>query len=569
MLVSKKWTVLSGAALSALSVSYASALSIYGTTPYSNSVPGYTGNTATVASGGPIAVGTGGVAVGNGRYWFSPPSTNYTTGWILTSSGTITLGLPAGQPAGASGGTPTVVKSIDTNGTLITGLSQSYEAPGGSSYTNNETVWNTAGVAISLPAPVTNSLGTAPNVGSGLINNLGTVVGSGTVYNPSTTSALATSGAFVWTNSGTVGSPSYTSYSELLAPNNSTGVVATGLRSESVSGISDSGLAVGTGSTYSGSTATGFVAVTRDTTQTPTPAATTGTTQTTIASSVLTLPVLPATGFGTGPYSYTSASGTGTAVAKTTASANYVNASNVIAGSAVVYNASSAAPTTGNYTSIGYEPIVWSGPSATGTFLPFSSSSYNQGNVTGLNALGDAIGSESNTGLQQAVLWTKASSYAATVLAAPTGTNPLTSSAYTSYTNVKGVNDADYSVGFLGSSTGDSTGTNALLWSPTGSVTDLNTLITETTVASGNAGWVSLLAADSISDDGWITGVGVYYDPTATGYSTAALGSTPGEYYRQFLIQDTAVVPEPASLATLVVVAAAGTLRGRRSRRVG
>ncbi len=404
-----------------------------------------------------------------------------------------------------------------------------------------------------------------------MINNNGTVVGNGEVY--SNSAVLATYGAFVWTNSGTVSSPIYTSYSELLAPNNSTGVVATGTRSESVFGISDRGLAVGSGSIYSGSSAAGTVAVAWDTTQTPTSGATNGTVQSTITPTVLTNPALPASGLGTGPYSYYSASGTGTTVPATTISALYVNKNNAIAGTAVVYSASAPAPTTGNYTNLGYQPIVWSGPSAAGTLLPYSSTTYNQGTVAGINGKGDVVGSEGNGSVNQPVLWTSASSYAPTLLAAPTGTNPLTGSAYTSSsTNVKGVNDAGYSVGFLGASFGDTVGTNALLWSPTGSVTDLNTLIPEVTAPnSGNAaGWVSLLNADSISSDGWITGLGVYYDPTATGYVTGALGGTPGEFYREYEIQvPGTAVPEPASAATLLVVTAAATLRRRRINRGG
>jgi hypothetical protein len=133
MSVSKKWAVLSGAALAALSISHASAaVTIIGTTPYSNSTGGYTGNSFSVASGGPNAGGTGGVAVGNGRYWYTP-STNITTGWVFSPSGTTPLVLPPANP-----GTASVVKSINTNGTLIAGL------------VSGETVWTASGVPIPM-----------------------------------------------------------------------------------------------------------------------------------------------------------------------------------------------------------------------------------------------------------------------------------------------------------------------------------------------------------------------------------------------------------------------------------
>ena len=106
-----------------------------------------------------------------------------------------------------------------------------------------------------------------------------------------------------------------------------------------------------------------------------------------------------------------------------------------------------------------------------------------------------------------------------------------------------------------------------MLWDPSGNVTDLNSLVTEVTPGNGTAaGWVSLLNADGISNDGYISGEGVYYDPNATNYSTGALGGIAGEYYRNYDLLDTAAAPEPTSLAFAALIATPGLLIRRRRR---
>jgi hypothetical protein len=582
----KKLSLLCAAVPLAYYANAASAgVNIYGTTAFQNGTAGgYTASTGTGPSaGGPNSVSAGGYEVGNANYYLSAPAgagggNRYSTGYILTSPGTTTnLGVPSGAPAPTAGGaSPDTASSINTSGTLIAGYADSYtytNASGVSTLSNVETVWTNSGAPIALPVAVTDTPGTGPADTTGLINNSGTVVGFGTIYNANDTTAnprisLGT-GSFVWTNSGTVASPSYTSYAELVSPSNSTGSLATGSRTENVFGISDTGLAVGAGSQYNGSVSAGNVAVTWDTTSTPT--TTPGLVQKTIAPVLLTSPSLSSAGSfgGSGNYTYNSASGsgTGTVAAITTSSqASYVNALNVIAGSATVYDANTANAGTGRYTAIGSEPILWKGAGSTGTFLPLATN-YTTGNVTGLDAGGDVLGNIQGTGLASGVVW-KAGSSAPTMLAVPTGINPVTGAAYTGYTFSKGINDEGYSVGLLGSSTGSSSTGYAMLWDPNGNATDLDSMITLVPGGSGSAaGWVSLLVADGISDDGYISGVGVYYDPNATNYSTGALPAA-GEYYRPFLIQDTAAVPEPVGLAGVILAVGSMTLR-RRHRRPG
>ena len=100
------------------------------------------------------------------------------------------------------------------------------------------------------------------------------------------------------------------------------------------------------------------------------------------------------------------------------------------------------------------------------------------------------------------------------------------------------INDAAFSVGTVtdfangGDAFGTSTGTPvAALWSSTGGVTNLNTLIPTVTANSAAPGWVLLSQASAITNDGWISGVGTY-NPG---------GGLP-DYNRAFLIQDTSIL---------------------------
>lgn len=87
-------------------------------------------------------------------------------------------------------------------------------------------------------------------------------------------------------------------------------------------------------------------------------------------------------------------------------------------------------------------------------------------------------------------------------------------------------------------------GLRAVCWDADGAAVDLNTLI------DPNGGWL-LTKASSISNTGWIAGVGAF-DPDGAGGLDA--------YDRLFLVR----VPEPASMWLLVVGALAGTRRRRR-----
>ena len=85
----------------------------------------------------------------------------------------------------------------------------------------------------------------------------------------------------------------------------------------------------------------------------------------------------------------------------------------------------------------------------------------------------------------------------------------------------------------------------AVVWGTDGVAIDLNTLL------APNSGWVNLYDARSISDTGWITGLGLF-DPDGTGGQAA--------YDRAFLLQ----VPEPASLPVLALGMTALLSRRRR-----
>lgn len=98
--------------------------------------------------------------------------------------------------------------------------------------------------------------------------------------------------------------------------------------------------------------------------------------------------------------------------------------------------------------------------------------------------------------------------------------------------------------------TGTSLGEKAVLWAPDNSVLDLNTLL------DPGSGW-TLTSASSITNTGWVSGIGSY-DPDGAGplsaYSTVFRLNVPQ-----------AAVPEPTA-AFLTVLTAAGTLLRRRRR---
>ena len=259
-LKTKKYTVLSGAMMTALSSYYASAqvAGPYGPTPFSNtSGGGYTGSTSNILTGGPNSVSTGGIEVGTTNYYTgaTTPSTlaanRYSTGYILTSAGTVNLAPAPGASTAAGGSGPNSARSINTTGNLIAGLSNSYTYVNatnttvtGSSVTG---VWTSGNTYVPLPVAKTDASATARIT----VPRLSTMAGPSSEAAPSTTATTleprSGRALLCGTNSGTATAPIYASYSELLAPQNSTGSIASGSRSENAFGISDKGLAVGSG----------------------------------------------------------------------------------------------------------------------------------------------------------------------------------------------------------------------------------------------------------------------------------------------------------------------------------
>jgi probable HAF family extracellular repeat protein len=97
------------------------------------------------------------------------------------------------------------------------------------------------------------------------------------------------------------------------------------------------------------------------------------------------------------------------------------------------------------------------------------------------------------------------------------------------------INEDGIIVGYADQYDGDTLlGRRAVYWDDDGIAVDLNTLI------DPDSGWV-LLEAQGISNNGWISGVGMY-DPDGVEGTDVA-------YERLFLLQ----VPEPATLSLLVV----------------
>lgn len=102
------------------------------------------------------------------------------------------------------------------------------------------------------------------------------------------------------------------------------------------------------------------------------------------------------------------------------------------------------------------------------------------------------------------------------------------------------LNDASVSVGYLEQYSDDysSISRHAILWQPEGEAVLLDALLPQ------NSGWVHLIEAWSISEEGWIAGVGEY-DPDGIDVGQAA-------YRRLFMMQ----VPEPVNALFLLLIAA-------------
>jgi probable HAF family extracellular repeat protein len=111
-----------------------------------------------------------------------------------------------------------------------------------------------------------------------------------------------------------------------------------------------------------------------------------------------------------------------------------------------------------------------------------------------------------------------------------------------------GINDNGLVVGYAGFASGVS---HATLWNANNQVTDLNSLIDPALAVD-----FTLTNAYTISNDGWIAGVG-QYDPDGVN------GPDPA-YTRAFLLQVPVSVPEPTSLA-MIGVTSLGLIRRRRA----
>jgi hypothetical protein len=186
-------------------------------------------------------------------------------------------------------------------------------------------------------------------------------------------------------------------------------------------------------------------------------------------------------------------------------------------------------------------PTRWS-PDGSVTLLelpPDAVASSSLSRIFDLNDSGTAVGrvATKTTGFDglRPVRWDAGT--AAPTMLGLLGTPTDTTSAW-----ALGVNSAGLAVGVQRPNSNSSDGI-AVLWGLDGVAVDLNTLIDPT------SGW-RLIEADSITDSGYIAGVGMF-DPDGTG-PTAAYG-------RSFLIQ----VPEPTALA---VVGVAALLVKRRRR---
>jgi hypothetical protein len=545
---SKKWAIVSMAAISGLAGTYASAaLTIdagpgYTGTPepsgYRSGTSSYAGNTVTVGS----SSGSG-LAVASSTYYNGSTGTSadatVSNGFVITPTGPIILNQPALMPDMVTPFSNTAYAysalGINSGASLIVGASTNPNAAGGSSTV--ATVWTPNGTAYQLPLPATigfNEKGQA-------VDDVGTVVGGG---------AAPTNPSFVYynANAGLGGAPSYASGTPVQLG------YGANTQSASVQALTDNGVAVGN----SGVSSTGNVASLWAAGNTPTVGVTS------IAPTQLNI-TLPSSGPYSSGWSFTKNTSTGASSIVAT-----VSTQGVAGGTVSLFNS-----TNGSFV----QPVRWTPSdsngltgSTVGTILSLpTTAAYTGGSVSATSNNGDAAGIATGPN-QQPVLW-KPGTITPTILSTVTSpvVNPgsYITPASSGY-NVKGVNDAEYTVGYSTLTSTNTTPNDALVWDPNGNVTELNSLVSLVAGGGSTSGWVSLVAAYGITDNDWISGLGVYYDPTVDSYS----GGNPapasiygaGTYYRTFEIQDTSAVPEPASIATLLLAGSLGMLRRRRSR---
>jgi len=112
------------------------------------------------------------------------------------------------------------------------------------------------------------------------------------------------------------------------------------------------------------------------------------------------------------------------------------------------------------------------------------------------------------------------------------------------YSGANDVNSSGIVVGVAHTSAALSSINRAVYWNPDGSIVDLTSLL------GPSSPW-DLRTADSISDDGWITGQGTYWPNNRQGFG----------YYMEYALQ----LPEPMALATILPPALLLLNRRRRS----
>lgn len=171
-----------------------------------------------------------------------------------------------------------------------------------------------------------------------------------------------------------------------------------------------------------------------------------------------------------------------------------------------------------------------SGPGADGQSFNYAIAINNAGTIAGESQKFDASGVSLGN---RAVRWAAGSTEATELGLLSQGSNGE------SFTYAFGMNSAGYVVGtanIVGTTDNsfmdpNNLGVHAVVWTPDGTAIDLNSLL------PADSGW-SLFSAYSISDTGWITGIG-YYQPE--GYSSDYA------YQRLYSMQLTMAVPEPAT----------------------